>query len=191
MSSKRRNLISTRQVDYKKIHTSGKDNYTESSSSSDSNKDLNLSVDIQREKELCRSFNEEEELEYDELMQQENSDLEEGEVSCKSDGEDEQIQACINSCNIEKLKRILKKKEEANKRLKKEMEREKMKEKEEKEIQALLGQINKANKMQKELQRSIASSKASIPRNSPRVQKNGKDNKKEKIGQKDIKNAQN
>ena len=102
---------------------------------------------------MCGSFNEEEELDYEEHLQDENSDQEEGEV-ISDESEDEQweedleVNRCVKSGNLEKLKKILKRREEDCKKLEKEVQKEKNKKKQELEIRKVLeknqqGQQNK------------------------------------------------
>ena len=95
---------------------------------SDNEDEVELGIDMEGEKDLCGSFNEDEELDYNDHL---NSEMEEGEVdsdSEESDGEDNEIQDCIKSGNVDKLKRILKRREEDCKKLEKQVQKEKQRE---------------------------------------------------------------
>ena len=149
-------------------------NYTE-----DSEKEqdfVDLGDDIEGERDLCGSFNEEEALDYREVVsdETESPEVEEGEINSEEEEEqsdDElEIQMCVKSRNLEKLKRILQKKEVECKKLEKAMQREKQREKEDKEMKALLERINKASKTKKSLQKSLAASRTTSPIASPKQQ---------------------
>ena len=127
---------------------------------------------------LCGSFDEDEELDYEEHVRDENSEIEEGEVPTDSDEEeseeeleDEEVAQCIRSRNLDRLKKILKKRENDCKQLKKEMEKEKLREKQKHEMQELVSKIGKVTKTKCTIQRSLASSKQNSPSHSPKVQK--------------------
>ena len=90
-----------------------------------------LNTDLEGEWELCGSFNEEEELDYDDYVQDSVSDVEEGELQLEdsdvSDRDldmDAKLAQCMRSRNVEKLKKILKRRETNCKQLQKEMEKE-------------------------------------------------------------------
>ena len=98
--------------------------------------ELDLTADIEGERALCGSFDEDEELDYKKHVRDENSEIEKGEVHTDSDKveseeelEDEEVAQCICMRNLGKLKKILKKRENDCKQLKKEMEKEKLCEK--------------------------------------------------------------
>ena len=135
-------------------------------------REVELSTDVEGERALCGSFDEEEQLVYDELMREQNS-MEDGEISgeeTQSEEEnDPEVEDCLKAGNLDKLKRILKKREEECKKLKKEMEKEKLKEKQNKEMKAVLEQINKVNKTRRSLQQSISASRHASPADSPKT----------------------
>ena len=133
--------------------------------------EVDLGLDISGERALCGSFNEEEELDYNEYVREENgSGLEDGEVTSGSENEDsdeEEIQQCIKDCDISKLKKLVKKREDDCRQLEREVLREWQKEKQKKEMSHLLDQLNKVSKTKRTLQCSLASSRQSSPASSP------------------------
>ena len=138
---------------------------------------VNLGTNLDAEKELCGSFNEED-LDYeDDLQEESESEPEDGELQSDSLGEesaeeeDTEVNRCVKERNIERLKKILKKREDACKKLQKEVLKKKQKEKQDKEMQVLLSKISAVNKTKKNLERSLASSRQPSPVNSPKPRK--------------------
>ena len=131
----RRNLRNRKPINYNKLNQ-GMDQ-----SDSKMEEEVDLRTDIVAEKELCGSFEADEESNFKEDLK-EDSDTEEGEVSSdsqeESEDEDPVLAQCVKERNIEKLKKILKKREEACKKLQKDLQKEKMKEKQEQEIRGIL-----------------------------------------------------
>ena len=113
MSGKRTSSRLRKNIDYSKLH---------SGIQQDSDLDeMDFQTDVEREKELCGSFNEGEELDYEDHVNEEvnsESEQEEGEISSDTEesdseeGEDEELKKCVKSGNLEKLKKILKCREE-------------------------------------------------------------------------------
>ena len=170
-----RNLRKKGKVDYKKLNSGGRE-WEEQ----DMEEMVCINTDQQGERDLCGSFTQEEELDYDEYLSQGESE-EDGEIvsSEQSEEEDEEtsgeedpeIQKCMKTGDINKLKAILKAKEDRCKKLRREVAREKQREKKDKEMQEILGKIGKANKAQRSLQRSLASTRNNSPRESPKLGK--------------------
>ena len=89
---------------------------------------MDLHTSMEAEKELCGSFEINDELDYEDDLK-EDSETGEGEVSSdseneESDEEDPVVSQCIKERNIDKLKKILKKREEACKKLQKDLQKE-------------------------------------------------------------------
>ena len=152
--------------------------------SSDSDEDMDFSADVEGKRELCGSFDAGEQLDYEDL-QEVSSDHEEGKVF-KNDSEEEldsededqkEIEKCVHAGNMEKLRKILKRKEDDCKKLQKEMLKEKERKKKDKEMKQLLDKINKASKTKKSLQRSLATSRQVSPAESPKLRKGTKKEK--------------
>ena len=162
MSGTGRVLRKRKQIDYNKLNTGRLE------ASEDEDEMVEVYTDLKGEKELCGSFNEEDKEEYESLR---GSGKEDGEISVEEDSEDEdnEIQMCIRTGNLDKLKRILRKREEDCKTLEKEMKRERMKEQKEKEMKQVLSKLTKVSKTRRDLRKSLASSRHSSPCGSPRV----------------------
>ena len=126
-------------INYNKLHQG-----MEQDQSSDEEIDTN--VDLVGEKELCGLFDEQEELDYEEHVTEQNSELEDGEISSEeSDSENEMdmekntmVKECIRKQDIDKLKELLRKKQEANQKLEKQIVKERQCEQKEKEMQEIL-----------------------------------------------------
>ena len=89
-----RKLRQKGKVDYKKLNSQGKEKDL-------SEEDMELYTDLDGEKELCGSFNQEEELDFNEYVTQENSDnsdIEEGEVTSESESEESSEEDEIEAC---------------------------------------------------------------------------------------------
>ena len=163
-------LRKRRNIDYHKLNQGMEQHKSED--------ELDLAADVEGERALCGSFDEDEELDYEEHVRNENSEIEEREVHMDSDEaeseeelEDEEVAQCICTRNLDKLKKILKKRENDCKQLKKEMEKKKLHEKQECKMPELVSKIRKVTKTKRTLQRSLASSKQNSPSHSPKVQK--------------------
>ena len=128
---------------------------------------IDVNMDLEGEKDLCSSFNEEEELDYIEHLQE--SEREEEEVSNmeQSDDEDSKIEHCVRTGNLGKLKQILKKREEDCKKFEKEVKCEKLKEQKDREMKQVLSKLTRVNQTRKELQQSLASSRQASLVHSP------------------------
>ena len=136
--------------------------------------EVDLGMNLSGEEELCGSSigDEEEFQEFDQDLQEEESELEDGEVSSATgsdDAEDPEIEKCVKNRNIKKLRAILKTREEDCKKLREEMCKEKEREKQDKEMESILAKISKVNRTRDNLKRSIASSRANSPRDSPKA----------------------
>ena len=127
-----------------------------------------MNTDVEGERDLCGSFDDDELREYENLMREEDS-MEDGEVATEEseDEEDPEVVACMQSGNLDKLKKILKRREDECVKLKKEVEKTRLKEKQNKEMQAVLDKINKVSKTRKSLQKSISASRQASPAASP------------------------
>ena len=174
--SRELNLRKRKPVNYSKLNA-GRPQQSDESESSDE-ETLQLSTDEVGEKELCGSFNEEEENQFEKHIQEEDSEMEDGEVETEDSEEDEEVNECIQKGNLERLKHILKRRQNDCKTLKKEMAEERMKEKKQKEFNEVLEQIGHVNKTKKTLQRSLASSKRSSPASTPMIPMNKKKERK-------------
>ena len=131
----------------------------------DSDEEVDFTMDLDGECELCGSFDEEDEQEYTSLH---DSKREAGEISQEdNEMDDSEIEHCVKSGNLDKLKRILKNREEDCKQLEKEVRRECLKEQKDKEMRQILSKLNKVSKMRKELRKSQASSRQGSPCSSP------------------------
>ena len=95
----------------------------------------------------------------------ETDDMEEGELEGTQDAEEE-IDECMETENIKKLKEILKREDKCNK-LQQQVKRVKEKDRKRKEMESLVSQIKQMDKKKATLQRSLESSRASTPRCSP------------------------
>ena len=106
-----RNLCNKKPIDYSKLHAG----MSQSSSDSDA-EGMDFSADIEGKRNLCGSFDKQEEINYKKHVneQEDSSGDEEGEVhsdeeaSEEEDKEDEEVKKCIKTGNLEKLKKILK-----------------------------------------------------------------------------------
>ena len=135
-------LRKRRPVDYNKLHSGRSQLSEEEEENSDY---VEMITDLDGEKALCGSFNEEEEEAYESLHE---SDREDGEISEQedSDVEESEIDLCVKTGNLEKLKRILKKRENDCKQLEQEVKKEKQKEQWDKEMRAVLAKLTKVSK---------------------------------------------
>ena len=77
---------------------------------------MDINVDLAGEKELCGSFNEEDQHGLKEQLHDEEDSSTDGELSTESESdsevEDSEIQRCLKNRDINKLKKILKKRED-------------------------------------------------------------------------------
>ena len=104
-------LQQKRHIGYSKLNAE-----VEQSSSED--ECLDVHTDVEGERQLCGSFNEEDELEYRSLW---GSNCEDGEITeQESEDEDSKIEDCVKSGDLIRLKQILKRREEDCKQLQKE-----------------------------------------------------------------------
>ena len=171
--SSRRNRRTLPKVDYAKLNGEKKrtkKNTQVMSSSSEEELDY-VDVDLQGEAELVGDFNDE------------MSDVSKEEGECDSEGEssgqeDEQIKECMEKGDLEKLKKILKLKEERCRRLQREVKKEHDSQKKKKEMQAILERIQQADRTACNLERSLANSRESTPKHSPVKSKKSGSSKK-------------
>ena len=127
--------------------------------SSEEELDYEDNVDLHAEAELVG--------EYMDSSESEN-ELEEGEYeSEEEENKDLLMKKCIENGDIEKLKQILKEKEDKKKRLQREVLKEQNKEKRRKEMQSILLKIAEVDKANSNLQRSLTSSRENTPSHSP------------------------
>ena len=141
---------------------------------------LELEADLKGEKLLCGS---DYDTDHDELEQdsdeREDGQISDSEESIEEDEMDEEVKSCVRDGNLEKLKKILKVREEENNKLKKDLLKEKEKEKRRnKEMQVVLHKLHMANKMQFDFRRSIASSRNASPATSPKTKRSKHSNSK-------------
>ena len=112
--------------------------------------DYEDTVDIPGESELVGDFLEE---------SMSDDELEDGECELEEEEEiSEMIQKCMERRDLNKLKSILKEKEDRCKKLQKEVLMEQSKEKKRREMQAILDRIEKIDRANSNLQRSLANS---------------------------------
>ena len=109
-----------------------------------------------------------------------DSEREEGEISGQEESDDDEeseIELCVKTGNLEKLKKILKRREEDCKKLEKEMKKEKLKEQKSKEMKLVLSKLSKVSQTRRNLKNSLASSRQNSPLGSPRPSKVSKGHK--------------
>ena len=117
--------------------------------------DYEDTVDIPGESELVGDFLEE---------SMSDDELEDGECELEEEEEiSEMIQKCMERGDLNKLKSILKEKEDRCKKLQKEVLMEQSKEKKRREMQAILDRIEKIDRANSNLQRSLANSRDNTP----------------------------
>ena len=131
---------------------------------------LEMEADPQGEKLLCGSDFDTDQEEED---SGESEDREDGQISDSDSNLDEEdmnieIQKCMKNGNLEKLKAMLKTREEENSKLRRDLAKEKEKEKREKEMKSVLKKLQQANRTRSDLRRSIASSRNTTPSASPK-----------------------
>ena len=157
-------LRGRKKIDYSKLHAGEEQDSEE--------EEFDFNADLEGERQLCGSFNEEDEMDYESLQ---DSDKEDGEISEQeeSEGEDHEIEHCVKTGNLEKLKRILKNRENDCKVLEKEVKKERLKEQKSKEMRQVLSRLNKVSKTRRELRKSLASSRQNSPCRSPKPHSSG------------------
>ena len=130
-----RNLRKHKPMNYNKLHQG-----MDQSELEDSDQELELGTTAEAERDLCGSFEEGEEFDYEDDLDE--SEAEEGEISHESEPESEDedpaVTKCIRDHNIDKLKKILKKREEACKKLQKDLKKERLREKQDQEMRGIL-----------------------------------------------------
>ena len=141
---------------------------------------LELETNPSSEKLLCGS---DYDTDHDESEQdsdeREDGQISDSEESAEEDGMDEEVKTCVRDGNLEKLKKILKAREEENNKLKKDLLKKKEKEKRRnKEMQAVLHKLHMANKTRSDLRRSITNSRNASPATSPKLKRSKHSNSK-------------
>ena len=159
MSTFGRNLCKRTPINYSSLHHGLEQEFEE-------DEYVKVDADIEGERELCGSFNVEDKHELQSLHE---SDREDGEISENEDSEQEEseVEFCIRTGNVEKLKKILRKREEDCRMLEKEVKKEQLKERQNKEMKQVLAKLSKVNRTKKDLRRSLAGSRQSSPCDSP------------------------
>ena len=172
-----RNLRRRKHIDYSKLDKGKPQTGNESS---EEETEVQTEVDPSGITELCGQ-NSEEELDYEDDEQDSNTEgstQEDGQVESESGDasnlENIEIQWCVENRNLDKLKRILKRRENECKRLQKEKQKELQCEKEDREMKLVLQKLRKVDKTRKSLQRSLNSSRQNSPTSSPKPRKSTK-----------------
>ena len=156
-------------INYKTLSNKGFAN-EESEEELDYNSDtMDFEIDSEGERELCGgSDNEtEEEVEEGEIEDSENeTDME------------EQIRKCVDNGDLKKLKGLLKKQEEENRKLRLDLKREQEREKQKtKEMKDIVQKLQAAQKTGNSLRKSIASSRNASRNATPKVSPKKRTNK--------------
>ena len=155
----------TNKVDYKEFSEKGlKRKEVNKDTDSEEEDEVDLGLDLTGEHKLCGSI-QGEESEYSELeeeLDEEESELEDGEMSGQ-ESEDPEVEECIAKQDLVQLRKILRRREEECKKLQKGVNYEKEKVQKDKEMKELLGKITKVSRTRDSLRRSLVNSRAASP----------------------------
>ena len=166
MSGTRKSTRGKTAVNYKLMDKTGKKGKEESDI-------LQIRTDTDEDNE----FSDEEQLDYEESETEE--EIEDGEITSdeqQSSEDDQEIKECMEEMNLEKLKRILKKRQEECCKLQSKVKKEKEKDlKKRKEMEKVMEMIKAADKKKACLQKSLESSRTgtrnTTPVSSPKTNK--------------------